>query len=127
MGGDYTAAFPIEAPPCVARPKGDLVVCGRQEAPIDEGSEGGAECVPCVDRGIEAGLAKLDGAHKRYGTRRGAKRKRKVRMLITLSDEGAQITARKTVLADDLCPTVSIALDITPNARGPLRPQFTSH
>ncbi len=102
MGGDYTAAFPIEAPPSVARPNGDLVACRRQEAPIDERSEGGAERVPCVDRGIEAGLAKLDGAHKRHGTRRGAKRKRKVRMLITLSDEGAQITARKTVLGDDL-------------------------
>jgi len=36
MGGDYTAAFPIEAPPSVARPNGDLVACRRQEAPIDE-------------------------------------------------------------------------------------------
>src|SRR5260370_42413675 len=102
MGGGYTAGFPIEAPPSVARPNGDLVVCRRQEAPIDERSEGGAECVPCVDRGIEAGLAKLDGAHKRYGTRRRAKRKRKVRMLITLSDERAQITARKTLLCAEL-------------------------
>src|SRR5258708_10473653 len=108
MGGDYTAACRIEARLSVARLNGDLVVCRRQEAPIDERSEGGAECVPCVDRGIEAGLAKLDGAHKRYGTRRGAKRKRKVRMLITLSDEGAQITARKTVLRDGLSPNVSI-------------------
>jgi len=65
------------------------VACRRQEAPIDERLEGGAECVPGIDRSIEAGLAKLDGAHKRHGTCWGSIRKRKVRVLITLSNKVA--------------------------------------
>ena len=47
-----------------------LVSRRREEFPIDERLEGAAERVPSVDRSIEAGLAKLDGAYKSYGDRR---------------------------------------------------------
>jgi hypothetical protein len=48
-----TRSWPTGAP---------LVSRRREESPIDERLEGAAERVSSVDRSIEAGLAKLDGA-----------------------------------------------------------------
>src|ERR1700761_4955522 len=85
----------------------------RKEARINERLEGRAERVPSVDRSIEAGLAKLDGAHKGDRTRGGPMRKRKVRMLVTLSDECAQITACKAILGDNPRPNVGVIPNIS--------------
>jgi hypothetical protein len=51
----------------------------REKLPIDERLEGAAEGIPSVDRGIETGLAKLDGAYKSHRARRGSICKREVR------------------------------------------------
>ena len=78
-----------------------LVSRRREKLPIDERLEGAAERVPSVDRGIEAGLAKLDGAYKSYRARRGSVCKRKVGVLIALSDKRAQ-TSPQAAHADGL-------------------------
>src|ERR1700739_1540961 len=102
------------------------VACRRQEAPVNERLQGGAERVAGIDRSIEAGLAKLDGAHKSHRTRGSPIRKCKVRMLITLSDECAQITARKTILGDNLRPNVSVIPNINRQADRLISTQFPS-
>src|SRR5271168_213590 len=100
--------------------------CRWQKAPIDERLDGGAERVAGLDRGIEAGLAKLHGAHKSHRARGSAKSKRKVGMLIALSDKRAQITARKTILGDNLRPDVGVVPNIGRNAGGLIRAHFHS-
>ena len=50
-----------------------------------------------------------------HGARRGSVRKRKVGMLIALTDKRAQITTRKAVLRDYLRPYVSVITNIRRN------------
>jgi hypothetical protein len=75
-----------------------------KELPINERLKRAAERVAGVNRGIEAGLAKLDRAYKSYGSRGSSVRKRKIGVLVALSDEGAQVATRKAMLGDDLRP-----------------------
>jgi hypothetical protein len=64
-----------------------LFSCRREEFAVDQRLEGGEERIPGVDCSIEAGVAKLNGAYKGNRPRRGSVRKRKVGMLIALSDK----------------------------------------
>src|SRR5260370_23535473 len=71
-----------------------------------------AESVPSVNRSVESGFAKLDCADKSDGARRGSRCKRKVGMLIALSDKRTKITTRKAVLGDDLRPDVGVVANV---------------
>jgi hypothetical protein len=85
-----------------------LIPRRRQKFTIDERLQRGLERIPGVHRSVEAGLAKLDGAYKSHRAFRGSVRKCKVGMLIAMPNKGAQITARKAVLGDDIGPYVSV-------------------
>src|SRR5258708_6213298 len=90
----------------------------RQQLPIDERLEGATERIASVDRSVEAGFTKLDGADKSHGARRGFVCKRKVGMLITLSDKRTKITTRKAILGDDLRPDVGVVANVLRHTGG---------
>ena len=87
--------------------------------------KGVAERIAGIDRSVETGLPKLDGAHKRHRACWGSISECEVCMLITLSDERAQIATCKPVLGDDLRP-VSVIANIRRKAGGLVRAHIHS-
>src|SRR5215469_5245503 len=86
--------------------------------------EAGAKRLLGIDRSVEPGLPELDGAHKRHGACWGSMCKRKVCVLITLSDEGTQIATGKAVLGDDLRPHISVVANVRCKAGRLIRSRF---